>query len=145
MSLAGMAQWIEHQPANQKLASPYPVRAHAWVVGQSPVGGAREATNPCFSGTSTKKSLNSSELLTPEAKFPQDFGGTSAMPFLGKHVVLFFLCYFGNIMRLYCIYYNFHLFIVAHLKILEILFLKFSYPHLRKFFHPHLRKFFPCF
>ena len=44
-----MVQWIECQPANQRVASS--VRAHAWVVGQvpglwarSPVGDTQEAT-----------------------------------------------------------------------------------------------------
>ena len=35
-ALAGDAQWIEQQPVNQKVAVQFPVRAHAWVVGQVP-------------------------------------------------------------------------------------------------------------
>ena len=38
-SLAGVAQWIECQPANQRVACLIPVRAHAWVVGQVSMGG----------------------------------------------------------------------------------------------------------
>ena len=38
-TLAGVAQWIEHQPENQKVAGLIPVRAHAWVVGQVSSGG----------------------------------------------------------------------------------------------------------
>ena len=34
--LAGMAQWIELWTAKQKVAGSFPVRAHAWVVGQVP-------------------------------------------------------------------------------------------------------------
>ena len=38
MALAGVAQWIEHQPENQRVAGlvRFPVRAHARVVGQIP-------------------------------------------------------------------------------------------------------------
>ena len=35
--LAGVVQWIEHQPANQKVAGlifRFLVRAHAWLAGQ---------------------------------------------------------------------------------------------------------------
>ena len=42
-ALAGVAQWIEGWPANQRVAC-FPVRAHAWVVGQVPSRGAPEAT-----------------------------------------------------------------------------------------------------
>ena len=34
LTLAGVAQWAEHQPANQKAAVRFPVRAQAWVVSQ---------------------------------------------------------------------------------------------------------------
>ena len=34
--LAVAAQWTEYRPANQKVTSSIPVRAHAWVVGQVP-------------------------------------------------------------------------------------------------------------
>ena len=37
--LAGMAQWIEHRPANQRVTGQFPVRAHAWVAGQGPSKG----------------------------------------------------------------------------------------------------------
>ena len=36
---AGVAQWIECQPANQRVAGSIPGRAHAWVVGQVPSKG----------------------------------------------------------------------------------------------------------
>ena len=36
LTLAGVAQWIEQQPANQKVPVPFPVGAQAWVVGQVP-------------------------------------------------------------------------------------------------------------
>ena len=40
--LAGMAQWIEHQPANQGSLVQFPIKAHAWVAGQVPsLGGVR--------------------------------------------------------------------------------------------------------
>ena len=35
-ALAGVAQWIEHWPVNQRSLVRFPVRAHAWVVGQVP-------------------------------------------------------------------------------------------------------------
>ena len=38
-ALAGVAQWIECQPANQRVAGLIPSQAHAWVVGQVPNGG----------------------------------------------------------------------------------------------------------
>ena len=34
MALAGVAQWTEHRPVNQRVAGS--IRAHAWVVGQVP-------------------------------------------------------------------------------------------------------------
>ena len=33
-ALAGVAQWIECWPANQRALVQFPVRAHAWVAGQ---------------------------------------------------------------------------------------------------------------
>ena len=44
-ALTGSAQWAGHRPANRKVALPFPVRAHAWVVARSLVGGIREATD----------------------------------------------------------------------------------------------------
>ena len=44
MALAGVAQWIEHQPANQRVTGSIPSWTHAWVVG------VQEATtHGCFS------------------------------------------------------------------------------------------------
>ena len=59
-ALTGVAQWVEHHPTNQKSPAQFPVRAHAWVVGQvlSPVRGMQEATNRCFSHTSMYFSLS---------------------------------------------------------------------------------------
>ena len=36
-ALAGVAQWIEHQPANQRVSVQFPVRTHAWFAGQVPM------------------------------------------------------------------------------------------------------------
>ena len=36
MALTGVAQWIEYQPVNQRVAGPIPSQAHAWVTGQVP-------------------------------------------------------------------------------------------------------------
>ena len=38
LALAGVVQWIECRPTNQKVTSSIPgqVRAHAWVLGQAP-------------------------------------------------------------------------------------------------------------
>ena len=55
MALAGVAQWIECWPGNQKVASPIPspdtpVRAQAWVADQVPSRGVGDATtHQCFS------------------------------------------------------------------------------------------------
>ena len=38
-ALAGVAQWIECQPANQRVISSITIRAHAWVVSQVPSRG----------------------------------------------------------------------------------------------------------
>ena len=38
-ALAGVAQWVEHQPTNQVSLVQFPVRAHAWVAGQVPSWG----------------------------------------------------------------------------------------------------------
>ena len=38
-ALAGVAQWIEHWPANQRVNSLIPIRAHAWGAGQVPSRG----------------------------------------------------------------------------------------------------------
>ena len=63
-TLAGVAQWRERWPANQKVASSFSVMAHAWVVGQGPGwgGGGQEATDQCISGTSMFLSLSFSLL-----------------------------------------------------------------------------------
>ena len=39
MALAGMAQWIEHRPANQRVAGSIPSGGTLWVVGQVPSRG----------------------------------------------------------------------------------------------------------
>ena len=45
MALAGVVKWVECGPVNQGLPVQFPVRAHAWVVGQVPGwGGAQEET-----------------------------------------------------------------------------------------------------
>ena len=45
----GVAQWVERQPANRKVAISIPPSGHKpglWA--RSPVGGVREATCPCM-------------------------------------------------------------------------------------------------
>ena len=42
-SLAGVAQWIEHRLRTKGSPVRFPVRAHAWVAGRSPVRATREA------------------------------------------------------------------------------------------------------
>ena len=53
LALAGMAQWIEHWPVNEKVTSSIPSLGHMpglWA--RSPVGGAQEATTQwCFSSS----------------------------------------------------------------------------------------------
>ena len=39
LALAGVAQWIEHGPTNQRVTVQFPVRAHAWVAAQVPSRG----------------------------------------------------------------------------------------------------------
>ena len=39
IALAGVSQWIECWPANQRVAGSIPSQAHAWVVGQVPIRG----------------------------------------------------------------------------------------------------------
>ena len=53
-ALAGVAQWIECWPENQKV--PVVVGTHAWVAGQSPAGSTQESNrldvslpHQCFS------------------------------------------------------------------------------------------------
>ena len=41
-ALASVAQWIEYWPANQRPLVRLPFRAHAWVAGRVPGGGAHE-------------------------------------------------------------------------------------------------------
>ena len=41
-TLAGVTQWIERQPATQRVAVQFPVRVHSWVAGQVPGGGLHE-------------------------------------------------------------------------------------------------------
>ena len=38
-ALAGVAQWTERGPVNQRVMVRFPVRPHAWVVGQVPSRG----------------------------------------------------------------------------------------------------------
>ena len=42
---AGVAQWIQHWLLYQNATVQFPVRTHAWVVGQVPSWGAGEATS----------------------------------------------------------------------------------------------------
>ena len=51
MALAGVAQWIEHWPENQRVASLIPSLEHMpGLQARSPVGGVRETTtHKCFS------------------------------------------------------------------------------------------------
>ena len=42
-ALAGVTQWIDCWPVNQSPVR-FPIRAHAWIAGQSPIGGVQEAT-----------------------------------------------------------------------------------------------------
>ena len=44
--LAGVAQWIECWPVNQKVMVRFPVRAHAWVAGQVPSRGHARGNHP---------------------------------------------------------------------------------------------------
>ena len=45
MALAGVAQWIECPPANQKVARSIPILGHVpGLLARSPVEGTREAT-----------------------------------------------------------------------------------------------------
>ena len=37
-ALAGVAQWIEHQPVNQRVTSSIPIHGTCLVVGQFPSG-----------------------------------------------------------------------------------------------------------
>ena len=65
LALAGVAQWIEHRPASQKVAGWIPVRAHAWVAGQVPSRG-------CVRGNHTLMFLSLSfSLPTPLSKNKQ--------------------------------------------------------------------------
>ena len=57
VALAGVAQLIEHQPANQMVPGvqvPFPAKAHAWAVGRVPSWGRGRGnqsvslTHPCF-------------------------------------------------------------------------------------------------
>ena len=43
-ALAGVAQWIECPPANQRLLVEFLVRAHAWVAGYVPSAGSTTGT-----------------------------------------------------------------------------------------------------
>ena len=42
LALAGVAQWIELWPVNQRVAGSIPVRAHACVAGKVPSGSVRK-------------------------------------------------------------------------------------------------------
>ena len=44
-ALASVAQWIEHWPENQRVASLIPHQGTAWVAGQIPGGGGRMTSN----------------------------------------------------------------------------------------------------
>ena len=48
-ALAGVAQWIEHGLWTKGSPVQFPIRAHAWVVGQVPSGATWEATAHYFS------------------------------------------------------------------------------------------------
>ena len=57
---AGVAQWIEHWPMNQKVANSIWSGPMPGLWARSAVGGVQEATNQCFS-----PSLSPSLLLSP--------------------------------------------------------------------------------
>ena len=42
LALAGVAEWIVHRPANQRVLGSIPHQAQAWVAGQVPRSGAHE-------------------------------------------------------------------------------------------------------
>ena len=48
---AGVAQWVERQPATRRVTSQIPDQGMCLGCGPSPVGGKREATHGCFSLT----------------------------------------------------------------------------------------------
>ena len=61
-ALAGVAQWIECQTANQRVQVQFPVRAPAWVAGQVPSRG-------CMRGNHTLMFLSLSfSLPSPSSK-----------------------------------------------------------------------------
>ena len=58
LAWAGVAQWIECQPVNQKVAGLIPSQGTCLgLQARSPSGGVQEATNRCFSHTSMFLSL----------------------------------------------------------------------------------------
>ena len=62
VAMAGVAQWIDHWPVNQRVSVQFPVRTYAWVVGQVP---GRE----CARGNHTLMFLSlSPSLLSPLSK-----------------------------------------------------------------------------
>ena len=61
IALAGVAQWVEHQPANPKAAISIPQSGHMpGLRARSPVGCVQEATSQCFSCTLVSLSLSPS-------------------------------------------------------------------------------------
>ena len=47
-AVTGVAQWIEWQPANPKVASSIPGGAHAWVTGQVPIWGCARGNQSMY-------------------------------------------------------------------------------------------------
>ena len=62
-ALAGVAQWIECWPANQRPLIQFPLKAHAWVAGQAPSWG-------CARGNGLMYLLHIDVSLPPSSSFP---------------------------------------------------------------------------
>ena len=56
-ALAGVAQWVECWPGNQGSPVGFPVRTHAWVVGQVPSWGLSRGNDQRISRTSMLPSV----------------------------------------------------------------------------------------
>ena len=70
-ALAGVAQWIEHWPTNQKVTGSIPSQGTCLGCGPGPwLGGMREATD-CFSHTSMFLSVSLPTSLPSKSKKKQ--------------------------------------------------------------------------
>ena len=91
LTLAGVAQWIEHRLRTKGSLGRFPVRAHAWVAGQVPSGGCMRGNHTLiflslsfsFSPSPLSKEKNKYEIFKEKLPWLVWLNGLGASPSIG--------------------------------------------------------------